>query len=89
MNTAIHDLTKIPKWYVLYTLIVDLSVSTQVSYVKAIDIWMAVCQIFVFGALVEFSVVNFLARRHKLRTKQRHGVQYNNTGEDKQVRLAL
>ena len=37
----------------------------QVSYVKAIDVWMAVCQVFVFGALIEFSVVNVLSRRHK------------------------
>lgn len=34
----------------------------RVSYVKAIDIWMATCLIFVFAALVEFAYVNVLAR---------------------------
>ena len=34
----------------------------KVSYIKAIDIWMATCLIFVFAALVEFAYVNVLAR---------------------------
>lgn len=53
---------------------VTLSVS-QVSYVKAIDIWMAVCLLFVFAALLEYASVNFVSRQHKefirLRKKQR------------------
>ncbi|XP_002736450.2 glycine receptor subunit alpha-2-like [Saccoglossus kowalevskii] len=40
----------------------------KVAYAKAIDIWMAVCQVFVFSALVEFAVVNYV---HVLRTKRR------------------
>lgn len=38
---------------------------SQVSYVKAIDIWMAVCLLFVFSALLEYAAVNFVSRQHK------------------------
>ena len=37
----------------------------RVSYIKAIDVWMSVCLAFVFGALIEYSVVNVLARTKK------------------------
>lgn len=51
------------------------SVRYQVSYVKAIDIWMAVCLLFVFAALLEYAAVNFVSRQHKefirLRKKER------------------
>lgn len=50
-------------------------VCSQVSYVKAIDIWMAVCLLFVFAALLEYAAVNFVSRQHKefirLRKRQR------------------
>ncbi|CAD5120254.1 DgyrCDS8824 [Dimorphilus gyrociliatus] len=35
----------------------------RVSYVKAIDIWMSTCVMFVFMAMLEFAVVNTLARK--------------------------
>ena len=37
----------------------------SVSYVKALDIWMGSCTAFVFLALVEFTVVNHIARHHR------------------------
>lgn len=36
-----------------------------VSYTKAIDVWTGVCLTFVFGALLEFALVNYASRTDK------------------------
>lgn len=40
------------------------------SFTKAIDVWMATCLVFVFGAFIEYSIVNTLARRQKEKTSR-------------------
>ncbi|RUS79105.1 hypothetical protein EGW08_013115, partial [Elysia chlorotica] len=47
----------------------------RVSYIKAIDVWMAMCLFFVFTALIEFAYVNVNARVEKRRTTQAGGLQ--------------
>lgn len=40
-----------------------------VSYTKAIDVWTGVCLTFVFGALLEFALVNYASRSDSHREK--------------------
>ncbi|XP_045612840.1 glutamate-gated chloride channel isoform X3 [Procambarus clarkii] len=42
-----------------------------VSYTKAIDVWTGVCLTFVFGALLEFALVNYASRSDKHREKMK------------------
>ncbi|XP_063587556.1 glycine receptor subunit alpha-2-like [Penaeus indicus] len=38
---------------------------STVSYVKALDVWMGSCTVFVFLAMVEFTLVNYIGRRRR------------------------
>lgn len=44
----------------------------RVSYVKAIDVWMSVCLIFVFAALVEYAGINVRARKSSKERKMQN-----------------
>ena len=43
----------------------------QIHYPKAIDVWMAMCMVFVFTAMVEYAFVNALMRRSPKNEKKK------------------
>ncbi|XP_078695198.1 glycine receptor subunit alphaZ1-like [Branchiostoma floridae x Branchiostoma belcheri] len=45
--------------------VVSRSAMPKFSYVRAIDVWMMTCALFIFSALVEFAVVHFIFKRDK------------------------
>ena len=42
-----------------------------VSYTKAVDVWTGCCLTFVFGALIEFAVVNYVSRQDSERKRRK------------------
>ena len=41
----------------------------KVSYIKSIDIWLTSCLAFLFASLIEFAIVNALARDEEKQNK--------------------
>ncbi|KAL7296933.1 hypothetical protein TKK_0009374 [Trichogramma kaykai] len=55
-----------------------------VSYTKAIDVWTGVCLTFVFGALLEFALVNYASRSdiHRENMKKKYAEMEHSTSVD-------
>ncbi|XP_034240005.1 LOW QUALITY PROTEIN: glycine receptor subunit alpha-4-like [Thrips palmi] len=57
----------------LVTMFTGLKDIPPVAYVKALDVWMAACMLFVFAALVEFVVVKVLHVQHQAEQREQRG----------------
>uniref|UniRef100_A0A1I7TEF0 Neur_chan_LBD domain-containing protein n=1 Tax=Caenorhabditis tropicalis TaxID=1561998 RepID=A0A1I7TEF0_9PELO len=44
---------------------------SNIPILKAIDVWIGVCLAFIFGALLEFALVNYAARKDMTQVSQR------------------
>ena len=58
----------------------------RVSYIKAIDVWMSMCLIFVFASLLEFAVVNVFLRREARQLKRKYSKKHP-TGQVDEIGL--
>ncbi|KAG4077736.1 hypothetical protein HA402_011165 [Bradysia odoriphaga] len=55
------------------------------SYIKAVDIWLSVCLIFIFGTLLEFATLNYTSRNeNKKKCEQVEGVSLLSEDESKE-----
>ena len=52
--------------YLDFYLLVSFSSLPKISYMKALDIYLAVCFFMVFGALLEYATVSYAGKRIKL-----------------------
>ena len=58
----------------------------RVSYIKAIDVWMSVCLLFVFASLLEFAVVNVFSRK-EMKQKRRNSFRRRCQQGDEEIPL--